>query len=117
LEGLGQVVQHGATLRAGGPLEISGVKAARRLRPRVARLAESLGALAALVGLLGRLRQRLRRLARKRGWPGRPTTLEVVRAPERYGWPVPVAGAEEAPGRQGGQEGGSAPPEKRADAA
>jgi Transposase DDE domain len=76
---LGQVVQHWATLLAGGPLEISGVKAARRVRRRAARLAESLGCLTVLVGVLGRLQERLRRRACvKRGRPGRPTTLELV---------------------------------------
>jgi Transposase DDE domain len=84
---LGQVVQHWASLLAASPLEVSGVKAARRVRQRAARLAESLGALAALLGVLGRLRQRLRRRAcRKRGRSGRPTTLEVVRQPELYGY-------------------------------
>src|SRR5262249_30656258 len=58
---LGQVVQHWATLLAGSPLEVSGVKAARRVRRRAARLAESLTALAALVTILERLQERLRR--------------------------------------------------------
>lgn len=114
---LAQVVQHWATLLAGSPLEISGVKAAKRVRQRAARLAEALGSLAALVAVLGRLRERLRRFARKRGRPGRPTTLEIVRAPGQYGWPVPPAGVAGAPGRQDGQESGLAPPEKRAEAA
>jgi hypothetical protein len=92
---LGQVVQHWATLLAGGPLEISGVKAARRVRRRAARLAESLGLAAALVQLLERLQQRLRRFSRKRGRPERPTTLAVVQDPERYGyWVAPVARAQ-----------------------
>jgi hypothetical protein len=86
---LGQVVQHWATLLAGSPLEVSGVKAARRVRRRAGRLAEALGELGALVGLLGRLQQRLWRFARKRGRPGRPTTLEVVTAPQRHGYAVP----------------------------
>jgi RNA polymerase sigma factor (sigma-70 family) len=64
---LGQLVQHWATLLAGSPLEVSGVKAARRVRQRAARLAEALGVLPALVCLLERLQQRLRRFDRKRG--------------------------------------------------
>jgi hypothetical protein len=114
---LGQVVQPWATLLAGSPLEVSGVKAAQRVRPRAAQLAERLGVREALVAALGRLQERLRRFARKRGRPGRPTTLEVVRAPGWYGWPVPPAGAGGAPARQDGQESGSALPGKRAEAA
>jgi Transposase DDE domain len=114
---LGQVVQHWATLLAGSPLEISAVKAAQRVRPRAARLAQSLGELAALVAVLGRLRERLRRFAVKRGRPGRPTTLEIVRAPGRYGWPVPPAGAQGAPDRQRDARSGPPVPEKRAEAA
>ena len=49
---LGQVVQHWATLLARSPLEISGVKAARRVRQRAARLAEALGSPAALAAVL-----------------------------------------------------------------
>jgi hypothetical protein len=86
---LGQVVQHWATLLAGSPLEISGVKAARRVRRRAARRAEVLGQWQVLVALLQRLQERLRRFARKRGRRGRPTTLEVVNAPQRYGYGVP----------------------------
>jgi hypothetical protein len=114
---LGQVVQHWAALLAGSPLEISGIKAAKRVRQRAARLAESLGELAALVAVLGRLRERLRRFARKRGRPGRPTTLEIVRAPQRYGWPVPPVEANGALERPGDKPSGPAPPEKRAEAA
>jgi Transposase DDE domain len=114
---LGQVVQHWATLLAGGPLEISGVKAARRVRRRAARLAESLAVLAALVTVLGRLQERLRRFARKRGRPGRPTTLEIVRAPGWYGWAVPPAEGDEGTDRRGSQASGPALPEERADAA
>lgn len=114
---LGQVVQHWAMLLGGSPLEVSGVKAARRVRRRAARLAEALGSVAALVAVLGRLGERLRRFAGKRGRPGRPTALEIVRAPGRYGWPVPPAGGAGAPGRQEGQESGPAPPAKRAEAA
>jgi hypothetical protein len=83
---LGQLVQHWATLLAGSPLEISGVKAAPRVRRRALALAEALGALEVLVRLLGRLRERLRRFARKRGRPGRPTTLQVVRDPQQHGY-------------------------------
>jgi hypothetical protein len=90
---LGQLVQHWATLLAGSPLEVSGVKAARRVRRRAARLAEALGALPALVCLLGQLQQRLRRFARMRGGPGRPTTLAVVQQPQRYGYVAPPAEA------------------------
>ena len=86
---LGQVVQHWATLLAGSPLEVSGVKAARRVRRRAARLAEVLGQWQILVELLARLQARLRRFACKRGRPGRPTTLEVVNAPQQYGYAVP----------------------------
>jgi hypothetical protein len=86
---LGQVVQHWATLLAGSPLEVSGAKAAPRVRRRAAALAQALGALAALARLLGRLRERLRRFALKRGRPGRPTTLEVVRDPDRHGYELP----------------------------
>jgi hypothetical protein len=92
---LGQMVQHWAMLLAGGPLEISGVKAARRLRRRATRLAESLAALEALVAILGQFQERVRRFARKRGRPGRPTTLEVVRAPGWYSGAVPLAEGDE----------------------
>jgi hypothetical protein len=114
---LGQVVQHWATLLAGSPLEISGIKAARRVRRRAVQLAEGLGALGTLVAILGRLQERLRRFARKRGRPSRPTTLEIVRSPGRYGWQVPPAREEEAPGPQGDARSGSALPEKRTEAA
>jgi hypothetical protein len=113
---LGQVVQHWATLLAGGPLEISGVRAARRVRRRAARLAESLAVLTALAAVLGRIEERLRRFARKRGRPGRPTTLEVVRAPGWYGWAVPPAEeAGRAPSET--EKRGSALPSERAEAA
>jgi hypothetical protein len=94
---LGQVVQHWTTLLAGSPLEISGVKAAARVRRRAAALAEALGALAVLVRLLGRLQERLRRFARKRGRPGRPLTLEVVRDPYQHGYAGVAAEARGAP--------------------
>jgi hypothetical protein len=93
---LGQVVQHWTTLLAGSPLEVSGVKAARRVRQRAARLAESLKCLAALTAVLAGLQQRLlHRSCGKRGRPGRPTTLEVVRqvAPGDS----PAAGGEAGP--------------------
>jgi hypothetical protein len=114
---LGQLVQHWATLLAGSPLEISGVKAARRIRRRASRLAECLGVLPALVELLQRLQGRLRRFARKRGRPGRPTTLEVVRQPEVYGYavpPGPVGGAAEPGGSEDSRQG---PPPERDEAA
>jgi hypothetical protein len=109
---LGQVVQHWATLLAGSPLEINGVKAAWRVRQRASRLAEGLAAVAALVPLLERLRERLRRLARKRGRPGRPTTLEIVRAPGWYGWELPPAEEEGTIPRGEEASGSSLPPEK-----
>lgn len=114
---LGQVVQHWTTLLAGSPLEISGVKAARRVRWRAARLAESLAGLQALTEVLRRLQERLQRFARKRGRPGRPTTLELVRAPAWYGWPVPPAAGDDGTDPPGDQESGSARPEERATAA
>jgi hypothetical protein len=84
---LGQLVQHWVSPLGGSPPEVSGVKAAKRVRRRAARLAEALGALGALVAVLGRPRRRPRRRACwKRGRPGRPTTLEVVRQPELYGY-------------------------------
>jgi Transposase DDE domain len=113
----GQVVQHWATRRAGGPLEVSGVKAAQRVRRRAAPLAEALGAWAALVAVPGRRRARRGRFARKRGRPGRPTTLEVVRAPERYGWPMPPASPAGSADRTDGKEDGPPLPDKRAEAA
>jgi hypothetical protein len=105
---LGQVVQHWATLLAGSPLEVSGVKAAKRVRRRAAQLAEGLVELAALVRVLGRLQERLRRFARKRGRPGRPTALEIVRAPGWHGWAVPPAEGEDEPDLPRGQECGPA---------
>jgi hypothetical protein len=111
------VVQHWATLWAGSPLEISGVKAARRVRRRAARLAESLAVLEALVSVLERLRERLRRFARKRGRPGRPTPLELVRAPGWSGWAIPPAEGEGLLESRGSEESGSALPARRAKAA
>jgi len=93
---LGQLVQHWATLLAGSPLEISGVKAARRVRLRATRLAEALGMREVLEELLRRLQERLRRFARKRGRSGRPTTLEVVRDPQRYGYELPRGSSADA---------------------
>jgi hypothetical protein len=86
---LGQLVQHWVTLLAGSPLEVSGVKAARRVRLRALRLAEALGVREELKRLLGRLEERLRRFAWKRGRSGRLTTLEVVRDPQRWGYDIP----------------------------
>jgi hypothetical protein len=93
---LGMVVQHWVTLLAGSPLEISGVKSARRVRRRAARLAECLGCLESLVVVLLRLQKRLERFARKRGRPGRPTTLQVVQQPELYGYQGTAAQADQA---------------------
>lgn len=95
---LGQVVQHWASLLAGGPLEVSGIKAAKRVRRKAARLAEGLAEPEALARLLGGLRERLRRYAMKRGRPRRPTTLMIVSDPERYGYWTPAAegGGEQA---------------------
>ncbi len=95
---LGQVAQHGAALLAGSPLEVSGVKAARRVRRRAARRAESLTAPEALVAVRGRLQERPRRVARERGRPGRPTTPEVLQAPAEQGGPVPPERGNEGTG-------------------
>ena len=83
---LGMVVQHWATLLAGSPLEISGVKAAQRIRLRARLLAVNLGSLAKLAQTLLVLQERVQRFARKRGREDRPTTLEVVNQPQRYGY-------------------------------
>jgi hypothetical protein len=90
---LGQLVQHWTMLLAGSPLEWSGAKSAQRVRRRATRLVELLGQREMLIGLLERLQERLRRFTRKRGRPGRPTTLELVNAAVREG-ERPPPGAE-----------------------
>jgi Transposase DDE domain len=77
---LGQVVQHWLLLLGGSPLEVSPIKAARRVRRRAEQLALCLGTLQALVTVLERLQHSLRqRACRKGGRPERPTTLELLR--------------------------------------
>jgi hypothetical protein len=85
---LAMVVQHWASLVAGGsPLLCSQRKAARRVRKVALRLVRVLASVRRLVAVLGRLRQRLQRHGRVRSRRGsrQPATFQTLLDPQHDG--------------------------------
>lgn len=81
---IGQVVQHWLLLSSGGPcLAYSYPKAARRVRRQALVLAWCLSTVTALVQLLLRLQQRLQRSCRVQKRGKRPSTYELLLAPDQ----------------------------------